>query len=83
MLIVRLLVGVWALISVALGALAFSVMIGYDTTIIVAVKEAFETIPEAVLMTLGFDGAPFAVTVAYWLALAGAVYFAFKPARAR
>ena len=83
MLIVRLLVGAWALISIILGALAFFVMIGYDTTIVVAVKEAFETVPEAVMMKLGFEGAPLAVTAAYWVALVGAVYFAFKSKRPR
>jgi spore maturation protein SpmB len=40
--------------------------------------EAVETIPEAVMQTMGFDGAPVLVIVAYWLVLAAALFFAFK-----
>lgn len=82
-LLIRFLVVAWAVVSVAIGVLAFFVVTGYGNGVDAALYEGLETIPEALMTTVGFRGAPVAVTVAYWLALIAAVFFAFRPARRR
>lgn len=75
---VRVLIVAWALISVGLGVLAFAVVRGAGGSFSAAAHEAFETIPEAVMQTMGFDGSPLLVDVAYWLALTTAILLAFR-----
>ena len=76
--LVRVLIVAWALVSVGLGVLAFAAVKGTGGSVGAAAYEAVETIPEAVMQTMGFDGSPVLVVVAYWLALTAAVLFAFK-----
>jgi hypothetical protein len=77
--IARVLVAVWAFISIGIGLLAFAVV---STTtggsVGAATREAFETIPEAVMMGMGFDGSPLLVVLAYWLTLTTAVLLAVR-----
>jgi hypothetical protein len=77
----RVLVVAWALISVGLSALAFAAVTGTGENIAAAAREAFETIPEAIMQVRGFEGAPLVLVVVYWLALAAALFLAFKPKR--
>jgi hypothetical protein len=74
----RVLVVALALVSVGLAVLALAVVKGTGGSIGAAAYEAVETIPEAVMQTMGFDSAPVFVIVAYWLVLAAALFFAFK-----
>lgn len=83
MMFLRLLVVAWALVSVALSALAFSVRTGFGDALAAAALEGFETIPEAIMQMMGFGEAPRAVVIGYWLALAAAIFLAFKPAGPR
>ena len=76
--LIRVLVVIWALVSVGLGALAFAAVKGTGGSVGAAAYEAVETIPEAVMQTMGFRGSPLWVDVAYWLLLTAAVLFAFK-----
>jgi hypothetical protein len=77
----RVLVVAWALVSVGLGALAFAAVQVTGGGIGAAAYEAVETIPEAASQIMGFDGAPLVVVVVYWLALAAAVLLAFRQGR--
>ena len=77
--LIRVLIGAWVLISVGLGLLAFAVVNGTSGGAAIAAREAFETIPEAIMQIMGFEGVPLPVVVAYWLALAAAVFLALKP----
>jgi hypothetical protein len=77
--VLRVLVVVWALISIGVGVLAFAVVNSITGgSVSAAAKEAFETIPEAIMMTMGFNGSPLIVDVAYWLILALAVFATFR-----
>ncbi len=77
--IIRVLVVVWAIISIGMGVFAFSVVQNIsDGHVGIAAQEAFETIPEAIMSMMGFNGSPWFVDVAYWLALAAALFFAFR-----
>ena len=78
---VRVIVLLWALASIGLSALAFSVVRGTGGDIAAAAQEAAETIPEAAVQLVGYAGAPIWLTVAYWLALAAALYLSFRPSR--
>ena len=75
---VRVLVVAWALASVGFGVLAFAVVKGTGGSVNAAAYEGIETIPEALLQTMGFDGAPVLVVIAYWIALTAALFFAFR-----
>jgi len=78
-LILRVLVVAWALISVGMGVFAFSVVYNIsDRHLPSATQEAFETIPEAIMSMMGFNGSPWFVTAVYWLALVAALFFAFR-----
>jgi hypothetical protein len=77
--VIRVLVVAWALTSVGLGVLAFAAVTGTGGIAGAAMQEAFETIPEAMMQVMGFEGAPLVMVVTYWLALAAAVFVAFKP----
>ena len=77
----RVLVVAWALTSVGVGGLAFAAVTGTGGNASAASQEAFETIPEAIMQVMGFEGAPLVMVGTYWLALAAAIYFAFKPRR--
>lgn len=74
----RILVVIWALVSVGLAALAFAAVQGTAGSLGAAAYEAVETIPEAVMQMMGFGGAPLIVVVLYWLALAVAVLWALR-----
>ncbi|MBX9747067.1 MAG: hypothetical protein K2X34_09210 [Hyphomonadaceae bacterium] len=77
--IVRVLVVVWAIISIGMGVFAFSVVHNIsDGHVGIAAQEAFETIPEAIMSMMGFNGSPWIVDVAYWLTLVAALFFAFR-----
>lgn len=76
--LVRALVGSWAHISVGLGVLAFAVVEGTGGNTGIAAREAFETIPEAVMQMMGFAGSPLLLVIAYWLALSASVLLAFR-----
>lgn len=79
--LVRVLVAAWALVSVGLAALAFAAVKGTGGSVGAAAYEAVETIPEAAMQMMGFNGAPLIVVVAYWLALAVAVLLTFRRGR--
>ena len=77
--ILRVLVVAWALISIGMGVLAFSIVYNVsDGHLPTATQEAFETIPEAIMSMRGFNGSPWLVDVAYWVALVAALFFAFR-----
>ena len=77
--ILRVLVVAWALISIGMGVFAFSVVYNVsDRHLPTAAQEAFETIPEAIMSMMGFNGSPWFVDVAYWVALVAALFFAFR-----
>lgn len=79
MIILRILVAIWALISVGMGVFAFSVVYNVsDRHLPTAAQEAFETIPEAAMSMMGFNGSPWFVDVAYWVALVAALFFVFR-----
>lgn len=78
-LILRVLVVVWALISIGMGVFAFSVVYNISNRHLpTAAREAFETIPEAAMSMMGFNGSPWFVTAGYWFALVAALFFAFR-----
>jgi hypothetical protein len=79
--LLRVLVTAWAVITLGVGVLAFAVVSGTGGGIGVAAREAFETVPEAIMQVMGFEGAPIVLVALYWLALAAAVYVALKPRR--
>lgn len=82
--IARLLAAAWALVSAGVGVFAFSVVYNIsDGHLPTAAREAFETIPEAIMNTMGFNGSPWFIDAAYWVVLAGAVFLAFRPRGAR
>lgn len=76
--ILQVLVLVWTLASLGLGILAFTVVRGIGGSLSAAAQEAFETIPEAAMQAAGSDGAPIGLTIAYWLALATAIFRATR-----
>lgn len=79
--ILRTLVWIWALVSIGLGALAFAVVHGTGEGFGPALTEAFETIPEAATQLVGSERASIWIVVAYWLALALALFWALMPLR--
>lgn len=76
--VVRVVLVLLALATLALGALAFAVVLGTGGGLGAAAHEAFETVPEAVMQMLGFDGSPLWVDIGYWAALIGGLVFAFR-----
>ena len=77
--IIRVLVVVWTIISIGMGVFAFSVVHNIsDGHVGIAAQEAFETIPEAIMSMMGFNGSPWIVDLAYRLAPAAALFFAFR-----
>jgi hypothetical protein len=79
----RLLVAAWALVSLGLAALAFAAVQGTGGSLGAAAYEAVETIPEAAMQMMGFDGAPVVIVVLYWLALILAVLWALRRGSSR
>lgn len=82
--IVRIITALWAFGSVGVGALAFIVVHSELKQFnsgpgFAPWREAIETIPEAVMMTVGFKGAPWPVTAFYWGVLFVSLFFAWKP----
>jgi hypothetical protein len=65
--------------SIGIGLLAFAVVNSSNAGLDAAVKEGFETIPEAVMMIMGFKTAPLVVTIGYWIALIALLFLAFRP----
>lgn len=76
--LVRIVVVAWALVSIGLAVLAFAAVAGTGGSVGAAAYEAVETIPEAAMQMMGFDGSPLIIVVAYWFALITAVLFAFR-----
>ncbi|HVK80197.1 MAG TPA: hypothetical protein VM915_06250 [Verrucomicrobiae bacterium] len=76
--VLRVVLGLLALATLALGALAFAVVLGTGDGFGAAAHEAFETVPEAAMQMLGFDGSPLWVDVTYWTALIGGLVFVFR-----
>lgn len=79
--ILRAIVWIWALVSIGMGALAFAVVHGTGGGLGPALAEAFETIPEAAMQLVGSERAPIWIIVAYWLALASALFWSLIPIR--
>lgn len=78
LLLLRAIVGLWAIGSVALGVMVFLAMTGgYGASAGAAAYEGLETIPEFLMVAAGFKGSPVLVDVGYWLALGASVVIAF------
>lgn len=82
-LIFRILALAWLVVSAALMALvAIAMRQGYKSNWPDALYEGFETIPEGLMMILGFRGSPVWVDVLYWIIPVLLLVFSFRTHRA-
>ena len=76
---IRMLVLLWLLASLGLTIVVVGAMRqGYEQSWADALYEGFETIPEALMMGLGFSDSPLWIDAAYWLVLIICVIWAFS-----
>ena len=69
----------WAVFSIVVGVLVFAILRStYNSDIYSAGIEAIETIPESIVMRLGFSGSPLFVDIGYWILLIISIFLAFS-----